>query len=61
VTIDLEHATFVDSTTLGVFAILHSHAHAAGKPLILYKPQAGVLKVLTVVGFDRMMQTVSAE
>jgi anti-anti-sigma factor len=59
-TVDLSRATFIDSTTLGFFAKFSEYAKAAGHELTLYAPQRAVLRALTIVGFDRVMNIVPA-
>jgi anti-sigma B factor antagonist len=59
-TVDLSNASFIDSTTLGFFAKFSEYARAAGENLTLYAPQRAVLRALTIVGFDRVMNIEAA-
>jgi anti-anti-sigma factor len=59
-TVDLSRATFIDSTTLGFFAKFSEYAKSGGQQLTLYAPQRAVLRALTIVGFDRVMNIVPA-
>jgi anti-sigma B factor antagonist len=58
VAVDLSAATFIDSTTLGFLAKLHTHVQESGHQLTLHGPHGAVMRALTVVGFDRVMTIV---
>ncbi|GAA6204411.1 STAS domain-containing protein [Thalassotalea sp. SU-HH00458] len=55
VVVDLSKTTYMDSSALGMLLLLKDHVEALTGKLIIFKPNATVLKILEIAQFHRLM------
>ncbi|MCV6588349.1 MAG: STAS domain-containing protein [Marinobacterium sp.] len=54
-TLDLQRASYMDSSALGMILLLKDHAEALGGRLVVRKPNDVVRKILEIARFERFI------
>lgn len=55
IVIDLSELTFMDSTGIRLLITAHARSRTDGNRLVLIRPPARVLRVLTIAGIDELL------
>jgi len=53
--VDLSKPNYMDSSALGMILLLKEHADKLGGRVVIVKPNASVLKILSIANFDQFV------